>query len=82
METYTIGDLCNMYQDDSKSFEQYFAEQVGLDLHLIMIGDLICDNAYELLENIYKNKQYTIIPNHDYIKFRGKLNSDFRISEQ
>ena len=61
-------DVVNRYDDDQQSFEQYFCDQLGIDLA-----------EYEKLEAIYASKSFKVRPNYDYIRWRGIINSDFTL---
>lgn len=65
----TWSDVVNRYDDDQQSFEQYICDQ--LDIELL---------DWDVLNKKFDGKTFIVRPNYDYIKWRGVINSDFRLS--
>lgn len=66
----TWDDVVNRYDDDQQAFEEYFCDQLGIEL----AG---CDELNER----FAGSKFAIRPNYDYIRWRGVINSDFRVRE-
>lgn len=64
----TWQELVNRYDDDQQSFEEYFCNQLSIPLA-----------SFDELDQKYCKKTFTIKPNADYIRWRGTVNSDFRV---
>jgi len=81
--TLDFEQLVNAYDDD-QLFEDWFCAELGISpagcFEDTPDGRITTDDAYRILEHAYSGKKFTVSPNADYIKWRGKLSSDFTIS--
>lgn len=68
--TYSIGELLELYEDDNITFEEYFCDELGIELL-----------TWEEISEKFKNSAFQITPNYDYIRWRGVLNNDFRVRQ-
>lgn len=80
----TWDELVNRYDDDQQSFEEYFCNEMGIELKTDPDDEGFADleAMYAELETMYADKMFIVRPNADYIRYRGVINSDFSISER
>lgn len=67
---YSIGELLELYEDDNITFEEYFCDELGIELL-----------SWEEIDEKFGNSAFQIRPNYDYIRWRGVLNNDFQIRQ-
>jgi hypothetical protein len=65
--------------NDEMSFEAYFCDEV--DFPPPPADDVDYKVWYEELTARFGASKFSVTPRHDYIRWRGELNSDFRIRE-
>lgn len=76
----TWDNVVNRYDDDQQLFEEYICDQLGIPLPVVNDCE-DWENVYIELEKQFSGKKFVVRPNYDYIQWRGKINSDFRVRE-
>ena len=77
---YTLAELMELYNDnDPMSFEEYFCDEIGFEFP--PADDVDYNVWFKKLTDRFGASKFIVTPQHDYIRWRGKLNSDFRIRE-
>lgn len=75
---YTLAELMELYNDnDPISFEEYFCDEI--DFPPPTDGDY--DGWFKKLTERFDASKFIVTPQCDYIRWYGKLNSDFHIRE-
>ena len=81
MKILTWSELVNAYDDDQQPFEAYFCSEMGIHPEGVFNADgTVADDAFAVLDRLYGAKKFCVRPNADYIRWWGKLNSDFSVS--
>ena len=74
-EIMTWTELINSWDEcQCAGFEEYICQELSEEYP----GEY-SQELFDHLNKKYENKKFRVIPNADYIKWRGKLNSDFMV---
>ena len=75
---YSLSELMELYNDnDPISFEEYFCDEIDFPPPT----DADHDGWFKKLTDRFGASKFSVTPRHDHIRWRGELNSDFRIRE-
>lgn len=69
MKEFNWTELIENYNDDNQTFEEYFCSEMGIALE-----------DFDELNRKFDGKVFTITPRRNDIRWKGYVDSDFRIS--